>query len=170
VVVTHDRTEALALGDRLAVIVDGVVRQVGPVHEVFTAPADVEVARAVGTENVLPARVVRREAGLVVLRAGAAELVALDPGAAFEEAYACLRAEEVVLEPPDRGGSSARNELAGTVVARREEGPLTRLVLDCGVTLVALVTRASAERMALLPGRRVVAAVKAPSITVVPRA
>ncbi len=170
VVVTHDRAEALALGDRLAVIVAGEVRQVGPVHEVFTAPADVEVARAVGTENVLPARVIRREAGLVVLRAGAAELVAVDPGAAFEEAYACLRAEEVVLEPPERHDSSARNQLAGTVVARREEGPLTRLVLDCGVTLVALVTRASAERMGLVPGRQVIAAVKAPSISVVPRA
>jgi molybdate transport system ATP-binding protein len=170
VVVTHDRVEALALGDRLAVIVDGAVRQVGPVHEVFTAPADVEVARAVGTENVLPARVLRREAGLVVLRAGAAELVAVDPGPAFEEAYACLRAEEVVLEPPDRHDSSARNQLAGTVVARREEGPLTRLQLDCGVPLVALVTRASAERMALAPGRPVTAVVKAPSITVVPRA
>jgi molybdate transport system ATP-binding protein len=169
VVVTHDRTEALALGDRLAVMVDGAVRQVGPVHEVFSAPADVEVARAVGTENVLPARVVRRVAGLVVLRAGAVELTAVDPGPAFEEAFACLRAEEVLLEPPERHDSSARNQLAGTVTAVREEGPLTRLTLDCGVTLVALVTRASAQRMGLTPGRRVVAAVKAPSVTVVPR-
>ncbi|HET9553080.1 MAG TPA: ABC transporter ATP-binding protein, partial [Anaeromyxobacteraceae bacterium] len=44
VVVTHDRTEALALGDRLVVLVDGTVRQVGPVHEVFSAPVDAEVA------------------------------------------------------------------------------------------------------------------------------
>ncbi len=40
-VVTHDRVEALALGDRVAVVVDGAIRQVGPVDEVFSRPADV---------------------------------------------------------------------------------------------------------------------------------
>jgi molybdate transport system ATP-binding protein len=169
VLVTHDRTEALALGDRLAVIVDGAIRQVGPVHEVFSSPADVDVARAVGTENVFPARVVLREAGLVALRAGEVELLAVDPGGSFEAAYACVRAEEVVLEPVDGHASSARNQLAGTVTARREEGPLVRLTVACGVSLVALVTRASAERMGLVPGQRVCAVVKAPSITVVAR-
>jgi molybdate transport system ATP-binding protein len=169
VVVTHDRVEALALGDRMAVIVGGAIRQVGPVHEVFSAPADVEVARAVGTENVLPVRVLRREAGLVTLRAGAAEILAVDPGIGFAEAYACVRAEDVVVEPTAHLDSSVRNQLAGTVIARREEGPLARISLDCGVVLVALVTRASAERLELTPGRAVVAAVKASSVSVVPR-
>ena len=62
-VVTHDRVEALALGDRMAVLADGAVRQVGPVHEVFSAPADLAVARVVGTENVArgaPPRAARR--------------------------------------------------------------------------------------------------------------
>ena len=172
IVVTHDRVEALALGDRLVVVVDGAVRQVGPVHEVFSAPVDVEVARVVGTENVFPAHLLRREDGLVVLRAegpGAAELVAVDPGGLEDEAYACVRAEEVVVEPDDGHTSSATNRLAGTIAARREEGPLVRLTLECGVRLVALVTRASAERLGLVPGRRVSAVVKAPSVRVVAR-
>ena len=171
VVVTHDRTEALALGDRLAVLAEGGIRQVGPVHEVFSNPADVEVARVVGTENVFPARLVRRQEGLVVLRtAGDLQLVAVDPGGLEDEAYACLRAEEVVLEPGGDGhDSSATNRLPGVVASRREEGALVRLTVDCGVKLVALVTRASAERLGLAPGARVTAAVKAPSIRVVPR-
>jgi len=169
-VVTHDRVEALALGDRLAVLVDGAVRQVGPVHEVFSEPADVEVARVVGTENVFPARLVRREGGLVVVRAaGGPELVAVDPGGMEDEAYACLRAEEVVLEPPEGHVSSAQNRLSGVIGARRDEGPLARITVDCGVRLVALVTRASADRLGLVPGRPVVAVVKAPSVRVVPR-
>jgi molybdate transport system ATP-binding protein len=172
VVVTHDRTEALALGDRLAVLVQGRIRQVGPVHEVFSGPADVEVARVVGTENVFPARVARGGDGLVVVRAGAAELLAVDPGGggADGDAYACIRAEDVVLEPAhDAHVSSARNRLEGAVVFRRDEGPLVRVAVECGVRLVALVTRASAERLALAPGRRVVAVVKAPSVRIVPR-
>ena len=48
IVVTHDRVEAHALGDRLAVLIDGVIRQVGPVEEVFSTPVDDEVARVVG--------------------------------------------------------------------------------------------------------------------------
>ncbi|HYD41906.1 MAG TPA: ABC transporter ATP-binding protein [Anaeromyxobacter sp.] len=51
VVVTHDRGEARALGHRLAVLVDGAIRQVGPVEQVFAAPADAEVARVVGEEG-----------------------------------------------------------------------------------------------------------------------
>jgi molybdate transport system ATP-binding protein len=169
IVVTHDRVEALALGDRLAVIVDGAIRQVGPVHEVFSAPVDAEVARVVGTENVLPARLAGRRDGLAVVRAGSAELVAVDPGGLEDEAFACIRAEDVVLEPPDGHASSARNHLRGTVAARREEGPLVRVTVECGVRLVALVTRESAERLRLDPGREVTAVVKAPGVRLVPR-
>jgi molybdate transport system ATP-binding protein len=170
IVVTHDRVEALALGDRIVVMVDGSVRQVGPVPEVFGAPADVAVARVVGTENVLPVRLARRADGLAVVRAGALELVGVDPGGLERDAYACIRAEEIVLEEPPGGPSSARNLLSGVVTRRSDEGPLVRVALDCeGSTLVALVTRPSAERLGLAPGRRVAALVKAPAVRLVPR-
>jgi len=171
IVVTHDRAEALALGDRMVVLAGGRVRQVGAVHEVFSAPVDVEVARTVGTENVLPVRVVSREAGLVVVDAGGVRLVGLDPGGGEEGGYACVRAEEVVVEEANDHASSARNRLPATVATRVEEGPLVRIGLDCaGVRLVALVTRHSAEALDLVPGRRVAALVKAPAVRIVPRA
>jgi molybdate transport system ATP-binding protein len=174
VVVTHDRVEALALGDRLVVLVDGAVRQIGPVHEVFSAPASAEVAQVVGTENVIPVRLARRDDGLVAVRAGPVELVGVDPGDLTDEAFACIRAEEVVLEEvglEDAPGAavSAQNLLRGTVAQRTDEGPLVRVRIDCGVPLVALVTRASAERLRLVPGRPVAALVKAPSVKLVPR-
>jgi molybdate transport system ATP-binding protein len=169
VVVTHDRLEALALGDRLVVVADGRIRQVGPVHEVFSAPVDAEVARVVGTENVFPARLARRADGLVTVRAGEAELVGVDPGGLEDVAYACVRAEDVVLERADGHDSSAQNHLHGAVAARRDEGPLVRITVACGVPLVALVTRASAERLGLAPGAPVCAVVKAPNVRIVPR-
>jgi molybdate transport system ATP-binding protein len=169
VVVTHDRVEALALGDRIAVMADGEVRQVGPVGEVFSAPRDEAVARIVGTENVLAVRVVERREGLAVVRAGPVELVALDPGDLGAEAWALVRGEEIVLEEAPGAPSSARNLLPGTVAARADEGPLVRVRIDCGVPVVALVTRASAETLALAPGRRVAALVKAPAVRLVPR-
>ena len=169
VVVTHDRVEALALGDRLVVLSQGGVHQVGPVLEVFHRPADVVVARLIGTENVLPVELLRREDGVVVVRAGPLELVALDPGGLGREAVACVRAEEIILEEPAGPLTSARNRLEATVADRAEEGPLVRIGLDCGVRLVALVTRPSAERLGLVPGRRVAALIKAPAVRLLPR-
>jgi molybdate transport system ATP-binding protein len=168
--VTHDRLEALALGDRIAVMAGGAIRQVGPVAEVFAAPADVEVARVVGTENVWPVRVERRSEGLAVVRAaGAVELVAVDPGDLGDDAWACVRAEEIVLEDAPGAPTSARNLLPGTVLSRSDEGPLVRVAVDCGPRVVSLVTRASAARLGLQPGRRVAALVKAPAVRLVPR-
>src|SRR5690349_24808803 len=53
VIVTHDRVDALTLGDRMAVISGGSIRQVGSVPEVFSRPADVVVAGSVGVEHVV---------------------------------------------------------------------------------------------------------------------
>jgi molybdate transport system ATP-binding protein len=167
-VVTHDRVEALALGDRLAVVVAGAVRQVGPVAEVFAAPADPEVARVVGTENVLEARVASRADGLAALAVGTARLLALDAYPAADRVFACIRAEEVALEPADGAPTSARNRLAATVLSASLEGPLVRVRLDCGFPLVALVTRQSATSLGLAPGARVAALVKAPAVRIVP--
>src|SRR5450432_1318737 len=47
IVVTHDRMEAVALGDWMAVMVEGRIRQTGPVEEVFRRPADLQVAESV---------------------------------------------------------------------------------------------------------------------------
>ena len=84
IVVTHDRMEAVALGDWMAVMVDGRIRQTGPVQEVFRKPADLQVAESVGVENVLAAEIVGRESGLLVLQvsgdAGGARIQCVDSG------------------------------------------------------------------------------------------
>ncbi len=167
--VTHDRVEALALGDRMAVMAEGCLRQVGTVQEVFSSPADLTVARVVATENVAMARVIGRENGLAILAVGSAQLTAVDPGHLESEAYVCIRAEEIVLEPAPGAPTNAQNLLAARVVALSQEGALVRVALDCGFPLVALVTRQSAEQLLLTPGREVAALVKAPAVRLVTR-
>ena len=55
IVVTHDRMEAVALGDWMAVMVDGRIRQTGPVQEVFRRPAD-RAGRRIGRRGERAAR------------------------------------------------------------------------------------------------------------------
>lgn len=59
--VTHDREEALSTADRVAVLLDGRVAQVGDPHAVYDAPVDTRVARLLGEVNLLP--VTRRDGG-----------------------------------------------------------------------------------------------------------
>ncbi len=168
--VTHDRLEALALGDRLAVMVGGRLRQWGPVPEVVSRPANAEVARAVGVETVLPARVTSRAGGLLHLEAGGAHLTAVDDGGALPaEVWLCIRAEDVVLERDPRAVTSARNRFAARVVSLTSEGPLVRVALDAGFPLAALVTPSAAAELGLASGESLLAVVKAQAVHVVPR-
>jgi spermidine/putrescine transport system ATP-binding protein len=68
VFVTHDRAEALALSDRIAVMNQGKVEQIGSPAEVFEAPETEFVARFLGATNVFTAEVRREEDGLLLLQ------------------------------------------------------------------------------------------------------
>ncbi len=164
-VVTHDRFEAVALGDWMAVIAGGRVRQTGPVSEVFRRPADPEAAAAVGMENILAARIERREGGLLTLGIGTAALECVDRGeiAGYGPMWAYLRAEDVALTRQPLS-TSARNCLPARVISVAANGPLARVELDCGFPLVALITAQSAGEMRLAAGETVHAVIKAAAV------
>lgn len=172
VFVTHDRTEALRLGDRVAVLIGGRVRQCGRPSEVFAAPADAEVAAFVGVETIAAGQV--REAGEGLARVDVCGRTVEAPAAAARvgtTVLVCLRPEDVVLEARGEGAghSSARNRLPAVVRRVLPAGPLVRVELDAGFPMVALVTKQSAEELALAPGSPVVASFKATAVHLIPR-
>jgi molybdate transport system ATP-binding protein len=164
IVVTHDRMEAVALGDWMAVMVDGRIRQAGPVEDVFRHPADAQVAESVGVENVLPAaQIVSHHSGLLTLQVGTAQLQCVDSGESGP-VVACIRAEDVALTRDSPRDSSVRNRLPGRVLSVIPEGPLARVELDCGVPLVAVITAQSASELQLKSGDDMCAVVKTTSV------
>jgi molybdate transport system ATP-binding protein len=169
VLVTHDRVEALSLGDAAVVLHEGRVVQSGPVGEVFARPASVEVAKIVGVETVEAAKVLAVADGLATVTVGPARLVALAGDAGVGDAYVSIRAEEVILEKGAVAASSARNRLAGKVTAMVREGPMVRITVDCGFPLTALVTSQACRELDLRDGDAVTALVKAPAIHLIPR-
>jgi len=62
--VTHDQEEALAMSDRLAVMNEGLVEQIGSPEEVYDRPATEFVAEFLGASNLLPGTVVGEDAGV----------------------------------------------------------------------------------------------------------
>jgi molybdate transport system ATP-binding protein len=169
VLVTHDRVEAISLADELVVMENGLIRQAGPVHEVFTRPADLSVAKIVGTETVEPGCIVGLENGLAVVKVGRVELLAILPEHIERDAYVCIRAEEVFLQRQTDGQSSVRNRLPARVTSIVPEGPMFRIGLDVGFRLTALVTRPACEELQLKIGDQVIAMLKAPAIHLIAR-
>jgi len=168
IVVTHDRVEAMALGDWVAVLIGGRIRQAGPVGEVFSKPADIEVAQTLAVENVLPGEIVSRESGLATVSVQEAQLQCVDDGETGP-VVVCIRAEDITLAPASTAASSARNRLPGRIRSITREGPLARVEVDCGFPLVAVVTAQSAEDLALRPDEPVFAMIKATSVHLLPR-
>lgn len=168
VLVTHDRSEAIALADQLVVMEAGRVLQRGPVHEVFTHPANLSVARIVGVETVLLGEIVSVTDGLASVDVSGVRLLAVAPAETCRRVHVCIRGEDVILERRRQGESSARNHLSATIRSLTPEGALVRIGLDCGFDLTALVTRPACAELGLAPGEQVTALVKAPAIHLIP--
>jgi molybdate transport system ATP-binding protein len=123
VLVTHTLEDAFAMGDRIAVLHEGRVEQLGAVDEVFRRPATSHVAEAMGIRNLIRGRacVIGGRPHLdwsgILLETEADER--LRDGA---DVIAYVRPEDVKIVYPDRPVSDAvsRNLVHGTIVSHRQ--------------------------------------------------
>ncbi len=167
---THDQTEALRLADRIAVVNEGRIAQIGPVAEVMNRPVDEFVASFVGVETVLPGRVLRTSNGVFVAAVEGGEIQAVGHVRTGDGVLCCIRPEQVTLSTNTPfSESSARNVFAGTIRKITPLGLFIRVRVDCGFDIVAYVTRQSLEELALAEGKAVTASFKATAVHVIPR-
>ena len=164
-VVTHDLDVAVALADKLAVMIGGEIVQQGRLREVLRSPNSVEVARVVGVGNIIEGKGVA-EAGLT--RVESARISVVGRGNVEGPARALIPAESVVLGSGDSQDSSARNRWSGRVTRMTERASVVEVEVDVGEIMVALVTRGAAEEMSLAVGSVVSLTAKATAVTVVP--
>ncbi len=167
--VTHDRTEALSLGDKLILISEGEVLQMGNVDEVFNRPVNQKVASIVGVETVVPGKVTAISEGLVTVDVSSERLFSVESKDISGDVFVCIRGEDIILEKDAASNSSARNRLRGRIRKIALEGPIVRIIIDCGFLLTALVTKQSYQELALAEGSEITASVKAQSIHLIPR-
>ena len=163
VLVTHDRAEAMALGDRVGVLMGGRLVQIDDAAQVFRAPASEDVARFVGVETILDGRVVEWTEHLALVDVEGRMIEVAQRAEPGERVRLCVRPEDVTVFPgvPKPGGTREFNRLGGTVQRLIPSGPHVRVIIDCGFPLVALVTQRSVEELGFVPGTSVTAHFKA---------
>jgi len=169
VIVTHDQDAAVILGQNMVVLIDGAVRQTGPVHDVFAQPADAAVAAAVGLANVLDGIVRVTEGPLCSVASGGSAIWGVGDHDLGDTVRVMFGAETVTMyagTPPSVG--SARNSFIGMVTEVRPVGRFVEVVLDAGIPIVALLTPGSLEALGLKEGVPATAVVKATAVRVVP--
>jgi ABC-type Fe3+/spermidine/putrescine transport system ATPase subunit len=147
--VTHDRDEALSIGDDLAVIVGGQLRQAGPADVVAAEPAGPDVARLLGWS----------ELGHGTAANGTVQLgqqVLRDPAAAGLRGHvqAFYRPEDVELGPIPADGP-AGSSLTAQVEQILHTRPLARISLGSDPPITALMLHRDLDRLRLTTGEAI---------------
>ena len=173
ILVTHDREEALSLGDEVQVIDGGQAIARGAPVDVLGQPGQAAVARLVGVENLFRMRVESRQpkdgtmrlSGFGVQAGFMLETPLGSSMSASGEEWVTvgIRASDIILSSLEPVGSSARNRIPGTVSRVEPRPPGYTVELDCGVPLLCQVTGASLEEMGIRVGQPLWAVFKASS-------
>jgi molybdate transport system ATP-binding protein len=169
IVVTHDRTEAISLGQQIVVMIDGNTQQTGSVEEVFRHPVNESVASTVGVETILQGVLVEQKSGLARINVDGIDIMAVERRVLSQGAQVlvCVRAEDVTLQHGRPQMESARNHFTGNIESMESDGAVERITVDCGVRLVSLITRSAREELGLEIGTRITASVKATAVHVI---
>ena len=167
---THDMIQGQRLADRIGVIMDGHIAQVGSLHDIFYRPKGRDIARFVGIDTMVKGVVNSNEEGHAKVSVGNTVFEVITPCRPGTQVALFIRPEEVsiALKDGDLPKTSIRNQLPGTIKKMVPFGPFIRVTIDFGSLLTALVTRRSADELSLAVGMTVIAGIKATAIHVIP--
>ena len=166
---THDMVQGQRLADRIAVIIDGRIGQIGTSKEIFYQPMNQAVAHMVGVEDILDGVVTENEAGLAVIDVNGVQITACSGAPPGTPVTLYMRPEDITFYEKDSIRSSARNKFTGRIIEVKPIGPMVRLKVDAGVKLTAIITQRSFEELSLALGKETELTFKASAIHVVER-
>ncbi|WP_232686828.1 ABC transporter ATP-binding protein [Halobacterium zhouii] len=152
VYVTHDQRTATALGDRIAILRDGAVEQVGTPDDVLDRPQTRFVAQFTGNENIFEADVADHSESGTTLEIGGVVLQTDASSVGASSVTACVHPSRVQLRAPSEDGHSNReNALSGTIRRWLNEGTEYRVVVDVDDAPLSLVATVRPRTFDALP-------------------
>lgn len=158
--VTHDQAEAWTLADRVCLLEAGRVLQAGSKEEVFGRPVSASVARFVGMENILPARIkkIDNNTGMVNVEVeGIGQLTVSMNGnfQAGDNVFIGIRPEDIIIENPQKGNARDESRFLAVVKEISCCGVVYKIIFSAPVNLAALVTGQTIRHLGLKPGGKV---------------
>jgi len=166
VYVTHDQEEAMAISDRIAVMREGVIAQVGTAEELYRTPRSAFVAQFIGRVNLVESRVLGATGGRVAVDLWGASLsVATDdvyaPG---QRLFLVLRPESLTLVPESAKATEGEVVVPGVVRSRMYLGEKVEYAVEVAGTLLEALTYDPARRRLFDVGARVGVSCEAASV------
>jgi tungstate transport system ATP-binding protein len=168
IMATHDMSQGQQLAGRIGVLLNGRLVQTGSATDIFHSPQNEQVAHFVGMENILEGKIVTNDEGIATVNIDNGAIQAISSYPVGKEVHACIRPEDITLALSSTR-SSARNCFQAKITRVTFIGPLSRVEIDCGFWLVALVTKISAEELNLRAGKEVYATFKATRVHIMTR-
>jgi len=170
VYVTHDQEEAMAISDRIAVMREGVIAQVGTAEELYRTPRSAFVAQFIGRVNLVESRVLGATGDRVAVDLWGASLsVATDDAyAPGQRLFLVLRPESLTLVPESAKASEGEVVVPGVVRSRMYLGEKVEYAVEVAGTLLEAVTYDPARRRLFDVGTRVGVSCEAASVRALP--
>lgn len=168
--VTHNFEDCLKLGHRAGILLRGRLLQSGSIEQVFAAPANAEVARFLGLDNLLRGVVLGRDKPAsqdrfaTLFRTHGVELHVL--ARSEGKAYALIQPQDITLSTILPRSTSALNILQGVIREIEENGPVCTLKVDVGPVLKVIITPQSLRDLGLSSGQTVYVSFKAAAVRV----
>lgn len=160
--ITHDFNEALVLADRMGIMYNGEIVQVGSPEEIFGKPQSQFVAEFVGMENIFSGYL-GDEGSNQYVRIDTVNLRVVSN--LKGRVRIAIRSEDIIIAG-SRLSSSAQNAIPARIVEIVPWGHFSKVLLDAGIPLVALVTRQALDDMQMEPGKDVWAHFKTAAVHV----
>jgi spermidine/putrescine ABC transporter ATP-binding subunit len=132
VYVTHDQTEAMSMSDRIAVMNDGRIEQIGTADEIYERPTTRFVADFVGQINLLDGEFAGRAGGFAAVSVAGGTVRAPDVAGAAGVVSVGVRPEQMALLPEGAAPAAGANALPGTVAHRQFAGNRIKMDVELG--------------------------------------
>ncbi len=161
--VTHDFEEAIALGDRIAVMINGNIVQVGTPQEVFHHPNSEAVARFLMTRNIFDGEVQENPDGQSVFHLNG-NMIPVNTSLRGKR-HASVRPEDITISV-DTSDSDTSNCLKGTITRISDRGSIAYVWIDVPPEFTCLMLRPSLKEMRLQEGQQISIKIRASAFNI----
>ena len=167
VYVTHNLSEAFVMSDRIAVMGNGCIQQVGNREEIFDKPSSEYVAGFLGI-NSFRGKANKADDGFLEIQADGTKLLARsNADLAGKNVIATLKPEDISLsKTPSSAGNCSENSIAGTVTGMVQMRSTAQITVDCGFILKTRLSLAGIKDLGLTVGDKVYICFSADSLNV----